>query len=382
MVRGHGRAGSPPPARAARSARSAWRSPASRPSRRGCACRHGAWSAFRRGRARPLCARGAALRPLARRLARCAAWRHRARHVDAARGVSAGADRLHGDGRLAHVARAGADPAHRRDRDAGRGHSAVHRQDRHVDAEPHDGRRAARRRRVWRRRWRRLPDGRSATLLESASSPARPSRSIRWRRPFSARRRTRCRGTPPHNGRDLQVGIRAAPRSARDDACLGDPGRTSWSSPPRARPRRSPISATCRQADARASPRRRRDGARGMRVLGVARASLPPDIARPATPHDFAFEFLGLVGLADPLRPGVPAAVRECRAAGIRVVMITGDYPETARRSPPGRARAGEVVTGGELDGIERRRACAAGRAPPTSSPASCRSRSCASSRR
>ena len=46
--------------------------------------------------------------------------------------------------------------------------------------------------------------------------------------------------------------------------------------------------------------------------------------------HDFPFVFLGLVGLADPLRPSVPAAVRECREAGIRVVMITGDYPATA----------------------------------------------------
>jgi Ca2+-transporting ATPase len=69
----------------------------------------------------------------------------------------------------------------------------------------------------------------------------------------------------------------------------------------------------------------------GMRVLGIAQAALAPDAARPETPCGLPFLFLGLVGLADPLRPGVPAAVRECRSAGIRVVVITGDYPQTAR---------------------------------------------------
>jgi Ca2+-transporting ATPase len=68
----------------------------------------------------------------------------------------------------------------------------------------------------------------------------------------------------------------------------------------------------------------------GMRVLGIACASFEgPDW--PASQHHFAFEFIGLAGLADPLRPGVEAAVRECREAGIKVVMITGDYPATAR---------------------------------------------------
>jgi len=67
---------------------------------------------------------------------------------------------------------------------------------------------------------------------------------------------------------------------------------------------------------------------RGMRVLAVARASTAA-ANLPASP-DFAFEYLGLVGFADPLRASVPGAVRECRSAGIRVVMITGDYPATA----------------------------------------------------
>jgi Ca2+-transporting ATPase len=67
----------------------------------------------------------------------------------------------------------------------------------------------------------------------------------------------------------------------------------------------------------------------GMRVLAVARAT-PAGEALPETQEGFAFRLLGLVGLADPLRPGVVEAVAECRTAGIRVVMITGDYPATA----------------------------------------------------
>jgi Ca2+-transporting ATPase len=66
----------------------------------------------------------------------------------------------------------------------------------------------------------------------------------------------------------------------------------------------------------------------GMRVLAVAEATA--DGALPESPRAFAFRLLGLAGLADPLRQSVPAAIAECRAAGIRVVMITGDYAVTA----------------------------------------------------
>jgi Ca2+-transporting ATPase len=72
-----------------------------------------------------------------------------------------------------------------------------------------------------------------------------------------------------------------------------------------------------------------RMAAGGMRVIGVARAVFPAQ-ALPASQHDFAFRFLGLLGLEDPVRADVPAAIAECRAAGIRVVMITGDHPATA----------------------------------------------------
>jgi P-type Ca2+ transporter type 2C len=68
----------------------------------------------------------------------------------------------------------------------------------------------------------------------------------------------------------------------------------------------------------------------GMRVLGVAAASFR-EINLPDGQHDFEFEFLGLIGMEDPVRPGVPEAIKECYSAGIKVVMITGDYPGTAQ---------------------------------------------------
>ena len=93
--------------------------------------------------------------------------------------------------------------------------------------------------------------------------------------------------------------------------------------------------------------------AAGMRVLGVAEARFTGSNL-PDSPAQFPFNFLGLVGLADPIRASVPAAVRECQDAGIRVVMITGDYPLTAKAIAiqaglPG----GEVVSGSELESLD-----------------------------
>ncbi len=112
------------------------------------------------------------------------------------------------------------------------------------------------------------------------------------------------------------------------------------------------VADLCRlDASAREALRRHVDdmAGRGMRVLGVARARF--EGARlPDSQRDFAFEYLGLVGLADPLRPEVPDAVRQCRSAGIRVVMITGDYPATARAiAEQAGIAAGAVLAGDEL---------------------------------
>ncbi len=67
----------------------------------------------------------------------------------------------------------------------------------------------------------------------------------------------------------------------------------------------------------------------GLRVIGVASAIFPAT-SLPDNQHVFDFVFLGLVALQDPLRPEVPQAVAQCHAAGMRVVMITGDHPATA----------------------------------------------------
>ncbi len=67
--------------------------------------------------------------------------------------------------------------------------------------------------------------------------------------------------------------------------------------------------------------------------------------------HDFEFEFLGLIGLEDPVRPDVPQAIAECHAAGIRVVMMTGDHPATAMSvaRQVGLPVDGTAITGAEL---------------------------------
>jgi Ca2+-transporting ATPase len=90
----------------------------------------------------------------------------------------------------------------------------------------------------------------------------------------------------------------------------------------------------------------------GLRVIGVASAAFRNG-ALPDDQHAFDFVFLGLLALADPVRPEVPAVVAQAHAAGMRVVMITGDHPATAMAIARQAGIAG--ADGGWLSGDELR---------------------------
>ncbi len=98
--------------------------------------------------------------------------------------------------------------------------------------------------------------------------------------------------------------------------------------------------------------------ARGLRVIGVARGvwrdALPPS-AWPSSQHDFDFEFLGLLGFFDPPREGVAQAVAACRQAGVRVLMLTGDHPATARAvaAAVGMPQRAQLLLGDDIDGLD-----------------------------
>lgn len=91
----------------------------------------------------------------------------------------------------------------------------------------------------------------------------------------------------------------------------------------------------------------------GLRILAVARAVWRAS-GLPDAQTAFPFIYLGLVGLADPLKSHVPAAVQECREAGIRVVMITGDYPATAQAiARQAGIDDGVIVSGAEIETLD-----------------------------
>lgn len=94
--------------------------------------------------------------------------------------------------------------------------------------------------------------------------------------------------------------------------------------------------------------------ANGQRVLGVAQAYFSREEGLPPEQHDFDFKYLGLAGLHDPVRPGVADAVVQCAGAGVRTVMITGDYPGTALAIAReiGLQNPTECITGPELEAM------------------------------
>ncbi len=94
---------------------------------------------------------------------------------------------------------------------------------------------------------------------------------------------------------------------------------------------------------------------KGLRVLGVAKAVFQNQDL-PENQHDFEFEFIGLLGFVDPIRESVPGAVKEAYRAGIRVIMITGDYPGTAQYigQKIGIKNHNEYLTGEDLEKISR----------------------------
>jgi P-type Ca2+ transporter type 2C len=115
--------------------------------------------------------------------------------------------------------------------------------------------------------------------------------------------------------------------------------------------RTEPLDTAWRQQIARANEALARDG---MRVLGVACRALDavPSSALALNGVECNLTFLGLVGMIDPPRPEVKAAVQTCKSAGIRPLMITGDHPLTAQyiAHELGLAGHGRVLTGQELE--------------------------------
>ncbi len=93
--------------------------------------------------------------------------------------------------------------------------------------------------------------------------------------------------------------------------------------------------------------------AKGYRVIAVANAVCEKKTL-PEKQEEFDFTFSGLIGLTDPIRPEVPGSIRDCLTAGIKVIMITGDYPVTARSigDQIGLPREGKLITGAELEAM------------------------------
>lgn len=91
----------------------------------------------------------------------------------------------------------------------------------------------------------------------------------------------------------------------------------------------------------------------GYRVIGVAETTFQNEML-PENQQDFDLNFMGLIGLEDPIRPEVPKAIQECKEAGIKVIIITGDYAITAKSIAKQIGMAGydKIITGDELNNM------------------------------
>ena len=98
---------------------------------------------------------------------------------------------------------------------------------------------------------------------------------------------------------------------------------------------------------------------RGLRVLAVAKGDWQGN-RWPHDQHEFTFIFLGLIGFTDPPRPEVPAAIAECRKAGVRIIMMTGDHPATARAvaGQVGLSERPEIITGSDIEALSDAALC------------------------
>ena len=118
------------------------------------------------------------------------------------------------------------------------------------------------------------------------------------------------------------------------------------------------IAAKCALGDAQRAEieaANERFAASGMRVIAVAAGDLPT-LPSDRIDVEQGLGFLGLLAFSDGVRPGVAEELRECALAGIRVIMITGDHPATARaiaRSLGLESAVGTVLTGKELERLD-----------------------------
>lgn len=90
---------------------------------------------------------------------------------------------------------------------------------------------------------------------------------------------------------------------------------------------------------------------KGQRVLGVAKGKWTEQNF-PSKHKDLSFNFVGFIGFEDPIRPEVPIAIAECYEAGINIVMITGDFPTTAKTIAQRAGMRGDLnaLTGKEIE--------------------------------